>query len=502
MRLLPGKLKLLFILFVPLMLAVSARSAFGQADEDPPDPPVLRLVTINQVSGNTELTWLPSASPDVAGYVIYIYKGGEGFAIDTIFNPAATFYSVFRQETQYFSESFVVSALDFAGNVSPLSNELSTLHIDAQIDSCNRQVILSWNNYIPKPLIVTGYDVLISIDGGPFDISEHLPSDSQEFVINNFLNGSEYCIIIKALLGGNMTSSSNLSCVMTGIQNPPEWINADFATVTPDGEVFLEFTIDPESEIDLFRLERKSGPTGIFQQIAQIRTNTGLITFTDKSADTDIVNFYRLSAINNCNSKSVSSNLASNIVLTAVGKENEIVLTWNKYKEWSGSVSGYRLFMDIGDGFTEEAQLEPGDTLYSVSVPEIMFRVKEGSVCFYVTASEKSNPHGINGEASSNRTCFKIDEVITVPNIFTPDGDLINDRFKPVLTFNPDDYHLIISSRQGKILFDSRDYNESWDGTDNGTPVPGGVYFWVLRVITGDGRTIARTGTLTLFKNR
>lgn len=502
MRSLQVKLKILFTLLLTLVLIFSGRSAYCQVDEEPPNPPVLRLVTINQVSGNTELTWMPSDSPDVAGYVIYLFKGGEGFAIDTIFNPSATFYSVLRQGTQYFSESFVVAALDFAGNVSPLSNELTTLHTEVQIDSCNRKVILSWNKYISEPVKVTGYDVLISIDGGPFTNNTHLPSDSSAFVITNFLNGAEYCIIIKALLEGNAISSSNLSCLMTRIQNPPEWINADFATVTPTGEISLEFTIDPASEIDLFSLERKSGQSGIFQQIAQIRISTGSITFNDKNADIDIVNFYRLSAINNCNTVAVLSNLASNIVLKTMGTGNEIILTWNRYKEWAGSVSGYRVYMDTGDGFTEEAQLEPGDTVYSVSVPELMFKVKEGSVCFYVNASEQSNPFGINSESSSNRACFKIDEVITVPNIFTPDGDLKNDLFRPVLTFKPDDYHLIISSRQGKVLFESRDYNESWNGTDHGIPVSGGVYIWVLKVKTPDGRNISRTGTLTLFKNR
>ena len=47
------------------------------------------------------------------------------------------------------------------------------------------------------------------------------------------------------------------------MQNPPEWINADYATVKAHDAISLSFTIDPFSEIDTFDLERKSGYSGI-----------------------------------------------------------------------------------------------------------------------------------------------------------------------------------------------------------------------------------------------
>jgi gliding motility-associated-like protein len=502
MKSLPGDKKCSFLFCLTLILFFPAVSAFCQTDEEPPEPPVLRLVTINQISGNTELTWLSSSSPDVAGYVIYLYKEGEGFAIDTIFNPGVTFYSVLRQSAQYFSESFVVAALDTAGNVSPLSNALTTIHVIAQVDSCNRRVILSWNKYLPKPLNVTAYDVLISVDNGSYASVAHLPADSSGYTINNFINGSQYCIAIEASLESSLSSTSNLSCLITQIENPPEWINADYATVTGAGEVSLEFTIDPSSEIDLFRLDRKTGSSGTFEQLALIRTDMGSVDFDDKTADLSVNNYYRLSAINNCNAPSVSSNLASNIVLKVIGTGNEIVLDWNSYRKWLGSVSGYSLYMDTGEGFSEVAHLGPVDTTYTVSVSEIMYKLKGDKVCFYVTASEQSNPYGISGESTSNSECYSVEEVITVPNLFTPDGDSKNDLFRPVITFNPSEYQLIISDRQGKILFESKDFTESWDGSDHGTPVSDGVYIWVLRVTTAGGRTISRTGTVTLFKNR
>jgi gliding motility-associated-like protein len=120
--------------------------------------------------------------------------------------------------------------------------------------------------------------------------------------------------------------------------------------------------------------------------------------------------------------------------------------------------------------------------LFSVSIPEIIYNVTTGEACFYVTAGEISNPHGITGESKSREICFVIEEVITVPNLFTPDGDSRNDLFKPVIAFSPSDYQLIISNRQGKVLVRSNDFSEAWDGSDNGDPVPEGVYMWVMKL--------------------
>ena len=493
----PARKNLIILSFLLLSFPV-----FGQIDEEPPVSPVFRMVTINQVTGNTEMTWSLSPSADVAGYIVYIYQNGEGYGIDTLHNPSASFYSVFRPGTGHFSESYVVAAFDTAGNISPLSNDLNTIFTDSRIDTCNKKILISWNKYLSYPVAVTGYDVLASVNDAAYYLAGHVSDAVTSFTVDDFTNGAGYCFVIKALLENGQASASNKSCLTAKMQKPPAWINADYATVTSPNEISLKFTVDPSSEISLFGLERKSGNAGTFQQIDEIRVDIGSVTYTDKTADLSVINYYRLAAINSCDVRSVYSNVASNMVLTVSGAGNEIVLTWNKYRKWLGSVSGYRLFMNTGSGFTQKASLQPSDTIYSVSIPEIMYTVKGGEVCFYVTAEEVSNPYGASGESFSNQACFAIDEVITVPNVFTPDGDSKNDLFRPVITFSPSGYQLVISNRQGKIVFTTRDFTESWDGSDNGNPVSEGVYIWILKLTTPAGKSITRTGTLTLVKNR
>lgn len=73
--------------------------------------------------------------------------------------------------------------------------------------------------------------------------------------------------------------------------------------------------------------------------------------------------------------------------------------------------------------------------------------------------------------------------IFYVPNAFTPDGDLLNNSFKPVFSsgLNVYDYHLTIFNRWGEILFESYDVNYGWNGTvGNRELVEDGTYIWMI----------------------
>ena len=100
------------------------------------------------------------------------------------------------------------------------------------------------------------------------------------------------------------------------------------------------------------------------------------------------------------------------------------------------------------------------------------------------------------------KNVLQLQRIITVPNLFTPDGDLVNDLFKPVLSFTPENYHLIISDRNGKIVFETRNDSDEWDGSMNGDQLPQGVYLWFLKVTGPSGKMVSKTGTITIVRNR
>jgi gliding motility-associated-like protein len=130
-----------------------------------------------------------------------------------------------------------------------------------------------------------------------------------------------------------------------------------------------------------------------------------------------------------------------------------------------------------------------------------MYKVSGSEVCFTIEADEVSNPYGATGISLSNRVCTPVTERISVPNTFTPDHNLVNDTFRPVLSFSPSTYKLVITDLKRRTLFETSDYSEEWDGTTNGKALPEGVYLWFLKVITPSGKTIAKTGTVNIIFN-
>jgi gliding motility-associated-like protein len=72
---------------------------------------------------------------------------------------------------------------------------------------------------------------------------------------------------------------------------------------------------------------------------------------------------------------------------------------------------------------------------------------------------------------------------IMVPNAFTPDGDIHNNTFKPIL-YKPQPYELFIYNRWGEMVYYSNDAYGEWDGNYNGKPSPDGVY--IYRIIYND----------------
>jgi gliding motility-associated-like protein len=487
-----------------ILLSIWSGSAFSQTDciSDPPSSPLFTSVSVDPETGNTKFQWTPSPSTNIAAYVIYSYKNGDGMAIDTVRDPAATSYTLTSTVTKYFSVSYVISAMSLPRCTSIFSNVLKSIFENVSIDTCLKKIVVSWNSYRSFPEKVSGYSVLVSVDGSDYTEAASLSSSDTTFTLNDFTIDAEYCFVVRANLENGNNSTSNKMCLSTRMERAPLWINADQATLNSDGKVSLSFTVDPLSEIKQFSLERKSGSTGIFQEISKPVSAGGKIFYIDSQAKTNIINYYRLSAINACNLPVTVSNIASNIVITSERSGDNIVLSWNAYKTWLGNIASYKLFINTGKGFEEKAEIAASDTVFILGYQQIMYEVTGSEVCFYITASEASNPYGISGESISSETCISPTEIITVPNVFTPNNDLQNDLFRPVLSFTPLEYHLIITDRKGNVLFDTSDYHAEWDGTQNGKPQPQGVCLWYLKLTTPSGKTISKTGTITIITGK
>ncbi len=76
-------------------------------------------------------------------------------------------------------------------------------------------------------------------------------------------------------------------------------------------------------------------------------------------------------------------------------------------------------------------------------------------------------------------------EVPEFPDIYTPNGDGINDTWVIPFIENLSDYTLNIYARGGALLYTTTAYANDWDGTYEGDDLPDGPYWYVVRLADG-----------------
>lgn len=89
-------------------------------------------------------------------------------------------------------------------------------------------------------------------------------------------------------------------------------------------------------------------------------------------------------------------------------------------------------------------------------------------------------------------------EEIFVPNVFTPNaGDDLNSYFTVKgINYSCEDIDLSIFNRWGEKVYEIQNQEPRWDGTFNGTPLPEGAYYYLLK----STRIGSVHGTITLIR--
>ncbi len=110
---------------------------------------------------------------------------------------------------------------------------------------------------------------------------------------------------------------------------------------------------------------------------------------------------------------------------------------------------------------------------------------------------------GNNGCMASDTIVFLPCTEIWVPNAFTPNGDIKNDYFKPIVK-GIEVLTMYVFDRWGELIFESTDFKTGWDGNYQGKEAPQGVYYWVMKYEENRTQnTIIKkeiSGSITLYR--
>jgi len=115
----------------------------------------------------------------------------------------------------------------------------------------------------------------------------------------------------------------------------------------------------------------------------------------------------------------------------------------------------------------------------------------------------------ISVEGRNENGCFGSAEIV-----ITVEESNVGDRITPMKFFSPNNDAIAqfweienierftqcgveIYDQQGNKIYESKPYNNDWEGISNGSPVPDGVYYYVIKC---EGSGIAKSGSITLLR--
>jgi len=108
-----------------------------------------------------------------------------------------------------------------------------------------------------------------------------------------------------------------------------------------------------------------------------------------------------------------------------------------------------------------------------------------------------------NGCSTSDTIMVANDCYMNMPNVFTPNGDGVNDFFFPrqYLTRGLTSFSMTIYNRWGQVVFESKSIEgRGWDGTFNDVPQSQGVFIYVIDATFKDGQKEHHQGNITLLR--
>jgi len=98
----------------------------------------------------------------------------------------------------------------------------------------------------------------------------------------------------------------------------------------------------------------------------------------------------------------------------------------------------------------------------------------------------------------SDEVVLPAEENIVLPNIFTPNGDRVNDLFSIEMS-EKSEFQIIVLDAKNQIVFKSNDSNFAWDGTMlSGAPAPAGNYLYYFSAKDMAGNDVTKSSILKI----
>jgi gliding motility-associated-like protein len=367
-----------------------------------------------------------------------------------------------------------------ANNAALTSNVVCATPLEVKAE--NRQNVAAWKEY-PNAADFQSYRItrnLVSL-GGASVRTNTTQTDA------NVTCGEQYCYQVTVRLVGGAESVSPSVCVKAVSTEFPSVVQNAFVTVADEGKINI-FATPPASgatpakfKTIFFRTENGSGD---FKEIASL---DNVLSYVDNAVNPNQQSYcYQIAYENSCGNRSQPSEPLCSIYLSS---QSGSTVDWTPETPFLVPVNRYQLEILDEQGNPYDQVPVGVNTSYSPNVSDQqLFRYRILGFA-----------QGGSGNSYSNYYVFKKNALLFIPDVFSPNGDNVNDVFAPKGQF-VDKSRMIVYNRWGQVLFETSNALEGWDGTINGQPAVEGTYVFRIEITDSLGANFVKTGTVLLAR--
>jgi gliding motility-associated-like protein len=473
----------------------------------PPDSPVIDSVSVDPVTGKTMIGWQQCTSPNVVKYIIYQNIGGPWFVVDSVFGVANTFYLNMLSDPSSGPEKYAVAAVNAAKEISPMSAPHTTIFLKSPVaDVCNDKITITWTPYKYLNPDIKGYRIYMKKDIDPFILLGAVDTTDSTFVQNGLSIESVYCYYIQAFTDNPVkVSTSNIQCIVPHKPRQPEFVFVRNATVIDNKKIEVSFFTDTTVHVSYYKIMRSDDGTD-YHSIVTIPGNNiyATVKYTDENVEVDRFSYYYMIQVyDSCGERSITSNIGKSLLLKGNAHNDQMFnhLDWTEYLDRNIREVFVERAVEGADDFSLLKALVPDFISWTDDVSELY--TGNGRFKYYVKAvlyDFYKGEFNLHDTVVSNTIILNQAMRVFMPTAFSPSTADANSVFKPFGSFiDILDFKLIVYDSWGKVMFESSDPENGWNGTYNSTLCQMGVYAYYLRLKDSENIIYVKKGTVLLL---